>query len=517
MIKRLLLLLMIGALALGIFACGEPEPDPGSSPLGAYSDHTPKTEEAAPARNYISLIYYEDMDGNPLTTTNRENHELLKLVYSPLIRLNGKLEAEYVLAESITMEGKTVRITLRKGLKFSDGSAVTAEDLDDSIQTIRQNPTSPYHSRLTNIKRYYAENSRTLVINLKEEDVDFINNLDLPIMKGGKGVGCGPYRFSKKGGERVLVANTHYFARPAIQTIYLKEPTDEKERQNMFAVGLLDVYFGTAESAQVFAGGKAYSVQSYPGDNLLYLGINCREGLLKSGKFRSFLNQITAREKLVKSVLLGQGEAARYPYQPSWYKAPQTVPGSGISETERKEQAAALGLSVTENALLNSAGKPLTFRLLVAAESNIHKAAAEAVAEGLAIAGVTIKIEAVPRAEYDARLAEGTFDLYLGEIKTGRTLNPALYASGSAVNFSGVEFTKLQSAAAQYQSGKISLSAFCEVFDRYTPILPLAYRGGALFAAGDIGEFQSTGSWALYGDMTKLVIKSEKIETEKTK
>lgn len=509
--KKGLLTLLLAVLLLSMAGCGEAELDPGSSPLGAYSDHTQKEVQTNPPREYISLIFYEDMDRNPLTTTNRENHELLKLVYGAPIRLGADLKPQNVLAEKITAKGKTVTVVLKKGLKFSDGSAVTAEDLDDSIQTIRKNPSSPYYSRLTNIKRYYAKNGRTLIIELKEADVDFINNLDIPIMKDGKGVGCGPYRFSKKGGERVLVANKNYFEQPAIKTIYLKAPANEQEKQNMFTIGLLDVYFGKAESAQVFAGGKEYSVQGYPGDNLLFLGINCQKPLLNSGSFRSFLNQVTVREKLVKSVLLGQGQAARYPYQPSWYKAPQTVAGSGIDETERKAQAAELGLTVTENALLNRKGKPITFGLLVVKESAVHKAAAEAIAEGLAVAGITVKIQAVPRATYEARLKEGKFDLYLGEIKTGRTVNTALYTA-STVNFSGVEFEGLATVAAAYRSGEKTLAEYAEAFDRYTPIIPLAYRGGDLFAAGDIGEFQSTGTWALYGDMTKLITK----ETEKT-
>jgi ABC-type transport system substrate-binding protein len=504
---------MIFALLFCFVGCGESDQIlPGSSGLGAYSDHTKPTQETALKRNYISMIYYADMDENPLTTTVPENHELLKLVYSPLLRVTGRLKPQYVLAESIVTEGKKVTVTLKAGLKFSDGSKVTAEDVDDSIQTIRKNPNSPYNSRFTNIKRYYAEDNRTLVIYLKEADVDFINNLDFPVMKQGKGVGCGPYKFGKKGGEAVLVANELYLETPSIQTIYLKSPANQEERQNMFSVGLLDAYFGTAESKQVFAAGKNYNVQIYPGDNLLYLGINCREGLLAKADFRGFLNLALAREKLVQSVLLGQAEAARYPYQPSWYKSPQTVEGSGLGDAERKAAIETLGLKLEENVLQDAKGKAITFNLLVCKENEVHKDAAAVIAEGFAMIGITLKIQAVSRADYDTRLAEGKFDLYLGEVKTGRTLNSSLYAEGSAINFSGKTFPALQGVAADYKSGKKTLSEFAQVFDQYTPIIPLAYRGGAIFAAADIDEFQSTGSWALYGDGAKLKTK----ETEKT-
>lgn len=511
--KRAMIWGLLLALIFTLCGCsGSVDLEPGSSQLGAYSDRGGQVE-TIPARDAISMIFYEDMDTHPLTATNRENHELLKLVYSPLLRLDGTLKPEYVLAESVKIEGTDVLITLKKGLKFSDGSAVTAKDLDRSIQTVRENPTSPYYARLANIKRYDAESERTLSITLKEADVDFINCLDIPIVKKEGTLGCGPYKFSTLDGKRVLVPNKHYFAQPTIQTIHLKAPKDEQERQDMFAVGLLDVYFGLAEGEQVFAGGKGYNVQAYPGDNLLYLGVNCREGLLKSGAFRRFFSRITARDKLVQSVLLDQAEAAIYPYQPSWYKAEQSTQSVGYSDAEKRKAAEALGLQVTEKALLDPQGEQLSFGLLVVEESAMHQSAAQAVAEGLAIAGVKIEIEAVPREKYDARLAAGEFDFYLGEVKTGRTLNPALYAAESSINFSGYAFETLQKAAEQYKSGEMLLSDFCKVFDRYTPIIPLAYRGGALFATADIGEFKSTGSWALYGDFTKLITK----ETEKTK
>ncbi len=515
--RRFLILFLAMALLATTAGCSmASDPEPGSSQLGAYSDHGTVTE-TAPKREHISLVFYEDMDCNPLTATNSENHELLKLVYSPLIRLDGNLKPQYVLAEAVQAEGTDVTVTLKAGLKFSDGTPVTAADVEESIKVIRANPTSPYYARLENIKKYRATDERTVQITLHQPDVDFINCLDLPVVQKKGGLGCGPYRFSQKGGEQVLTPNKHYFAQPVIKTVYLKKPTGEKQRQEMFSVGLLDVYFGTAERSQVFAGGKDYAVQTYPGDNLLYLGVNCREGLLADPAFRYFLNQLTVREKLVNSVLLGQAEAARYPYQPSWYKAEQTVSGRGLSNEEKKARAAKLGLQVTEKALLDGEGKPLSFELLVTEESVIHTAAAEAIAEGLAVAGVEISVKAVPRATYDARLAEGKYQLYLGEVKTGRTLNPNLYTAGSLINFSGALFPELEQAAANYKNGELLLTDYCKVFDQYTPILPLAYRGGGLFTAADIGEFKFPATWALYGDITKLVIKTDHKETENTK
>ncbi len=506
--KRVWSVLIALMLVLGMSGCDSSTiygTDGTDNQLGAYSNTNGAEEkEMRPARESISMVFYEDMDMNPLTTTNSENHELLKLIYSPLVRLNSALVAEYVLAEQITTEGTDATIVLREGLQFSDGSAVTAADVAASFKTIRNTPTSPYYTRLENLKSWRAADDRTLMVTLKAPDVDFISRMDIPVMQQKGDAGCGPYCFSEINGKRVLVPNTSYFTQPTIQTIYLKKPADNTERQNMFSVGLLDVYFVPAESDLVFSGGKNYQVQTYASDNLLYLGVNCQNGLLSRAEIRAYLNGLLDREKITDGVLLGQAQETAYPFQATWYKADGLEQEKNWSDAARKEKAQAVGLQVSENALLDESGNQLTFSLLVDAGSIIHRNVAQAVADSFAMAGVKINVEAVSTADYNTRLQTGQYALYLGEVKTGRTLNPALYTTASPVNYGGFSAPELEQAAADYQTGNLSLSAFAHSFDQYTPIFPLAYRDGVLFVASDIGLFQSTGPWAVYGDITKL-------------
>ena len=449
---------------------------------------------------------------NPLTTTNSENHELLKLVYSPLIRLNSALRAEYVLAESILIEGTDVRIGLKPDLKFSDGTAITAEDVAASYRTVQKTADSPYYSRLANVSKIRVEDDRTLVLTLQEADTDFVNCLDIPIMQKSGSAASGPYQFSEKNGKLVLIPNPNHYVQPGIATIYLQHPANEQERQNMFAVGLLDVYFTSAESDLTFSGGKDYQVQTYAGDNLLYLGVNCTHPLLSNAAARAFLNSLLEREKLADGVLLGQAQETAYPFQAEWYKAEGLVHEKNLSDLTKKEQAAALGLNLTENALLDASGAQVTLSLLVADSSTVHQDTAKAVADSFALSGIKINIETVSRADYEQRLQSGQYELYLGETRTGRTLNTSLYAAGSALNFSGALFPELEAAAAQYRAGTLSLTEYAAVFDTFTPVLPLAYRRGVLFVAKDIGNFQATGTWSLYGDITKLITKETEIQ-----
>ncbi len=511
--KRICLLL--AAVALFLTGCSDAtlEQLREENQLGAYGNKGEEQVETLPARDYISLIFYEDMDTHPLTATNSENHELLKLVYSPLLRLDEQLKPVYVLAEKVKVSGTTVTVTLKKGLKFSDGSKVTAADAIASIKLVRNTPSSPYHSRLADLKNYWADNDRTFTIKLQEENVDIAACLDIPIVKRGKsGVGCGPYQFSEQGGERVLIPNPHYFEKPTVKTIYLKSPADVQSAKEMFSVGLLDVYFATEESDLVFSGGKNYTVQTYPGDNLLYLGINCKDAVLKNRDLRGFLSGLIDRRRITENILLDQADPAAYPYQSDWYKA-SDYESDSRTDAEKKEQAQALGLTLSEKALLDKKGKQIALSLLVAEGGTVHSDTAQAVADSFALSGVRITVETVSNQEYYERLAAGEYQLYLGEIQTGRSLYTGLFAADSAVNYSGVAFNKLSEAAANYKNGSVTLKEFSEVFDAYTPVMPLAYRRGVLYTSADIGGFEDAGPWAMYGNITELVTKETELKS----
>ena len=509
--KRLILLL--AAVVLLLSGCSPRENPVEESPLGAYGNTGETHTVKVPPRHYISLIFYEDMDTHPLTTQNKENHELLKLVYSPLVRLDDRLKVHFVLAENVLVEGTEVTVYLRPNLKFSDGSPLTAADVVSSFKTVRNNPTSPYYERLTNVKRYTAKDDRTVLITLHRPDVDFAGCLDIPVVQKKSGLGSGPYLFSEQGGERVLVPNANYFLQTNIGTIYLKKPANETQRQDMFSVGLLDVYFTTAESTSTFTGGKNFRTQTYGSDNLLFLGVNCSTGPLSNAALRHYLSGLVGREKLVQSVLLNQAEPTAYPFRSAWYKAEELVQDRNWTDQQKKEKAAALGLTLSENMLLNKAGAQLTFRLMVQEGSEVHKSVSQAVADSYALSGIRILPETVSREVYNTRLAAGDYELYLGEIKTGRSLNTALFAAGSAVNFSKADFSAVEQAAAAYIAGEKTLAEFAAAFDAATPVIPLTYRRGVLYAAADIGDFKDTGTWALYGDVTQLVT----LETELSK
>ncbi|MDY5784883.1 ABC transporter substrate-binding protein [Corynebacterium sp.] len=109
------------ALALGLAACG----DSGSS--NASGD---QTGGSAGGDNYVTANGSEPQ--NPLVPGNTNETgggRIVDNIYSGLVYYDRDGETHNELAESIELEGdKTYKVTLKDGLKWSDGSPLKAED-----------------------------------------------------------------------------------------------------------------------------------------------------------------------------------------------------------------------------------------------------------------------------------------------------------------------------------------------------------------------------------------------------
>ena len=131
----LLVLVISVATALGLSACGSSGGKEGGTLTGSYA----------------SFPDYLD----PALSYTPEGWTAMYDTYLPLLtykRANGEEGGKVVpgLAESmpkITNGGKTYTLTLRKGLKYSDGTPVKASDFKSSIERLFKiaSPGSPFY------------------------------------------------------------------------------------------------------------------------------------------------------------------------------------------------------------------------------------------------------------------------------------------------------------------------------------------------------------------------------------
>lgn len=132
---------------------------------------------------------------------------------------------------SISEDGLTYTFHLRSGVKFHDGSLVTA---DDVLYCIEKNADassgSAYASAFSNIEKYYAD-GENIVIELKQKDTDFIQYMIMAIIPKNNPnpdtnpIGTGPYKYVSRSPQEniVLTAFDDYYGQKAnIKDVTLK-------------------------------------------------------------------------------------------------------------------------------------------------------------------------------------------------------------------------------------------------------------------------------------------------------
>src|ERR671936_146141 len=104
-------------------------------------------------------------------------------IYSALVRLKADLTVEPDLAEKwdISADGKTYTFTLRKGVKFHSGRALTSADVKYTYERLADKATaSPNASLLAPAESVATPDDNTVVITLKQADASFLTNLTSP-------------------------------------------------------------------------------------------------------------------------------------------------------------------------------------------------------------------------------------------------------------------------------------------------------------------------------------------------
>lgn len=491
--KRILLLSLIICLVLtGCEAVID-----NDSVLGAYSDNDDDTILKTEPMTDITLLYYPDMDTNPLTTDCYANHEVLKLVYSPLIRVDEDFRPYGVLANTFSIDKNTVTVTLREGLKFSDGSEVTAHDVEKSINVVRKNQDSPYYQSAKRFSRYYAVDSRTFVCVLDSADVDAAALLDIPVMKNGtEQIGCGPYIFSKNNGKDVLILNESYFEKAKVPLIKLVESKNDTLITGLFSSGELDIISVAGYDDLSLSSLRDYEIISSGSNNFIYIGINFNDPVFQNADIRKAISVCIDREKIASQSLVGLAEGTMYPFNPSWYRL--RIYNTDVLPDRTNDDLA------KATALL----KDIPLTLTVPKDSDIKMTIANNISETFKSLGLNFTVNQLETDEYTTSVKSGDFQLYLGETAISRNMDPTyLYKTGGSMNYTGYSNTELDELFLNYKNGETGLDKYLTAFSDNMPIIPVLFRKNVMYSAKGITGYTKLSPWNSLGDITTITLK----------
>ena len=474
--------LLCAALLLCLPGCGRNGEGPAS---GAASSQAPSSgisaqdQAGTPADIPFALAVYPDYSLHPVLAENRANLTLAPLLYEPLFQVDETFQAVPVLCRSHAVSGDKLSwtFTLRAGVTFSDGTALSGQAVADALELARREG-SRYAQRLRDVTAVTAgEGSVTLTLSRPNDSLPLLLDIPIALGDGNRPLGTGPYVLEDGASSLTLAARPDWWQdkalpAPSIPLVTVSRSDDLIAGFSSGDVGLVDVdLMGT--NALGYSG--SYETWDYATTDFLYLGFNTQSGLCRSAPVRRALARAVDRESIVQTDYARHAAAAALPVHPDSSLYSQAQAGQLDYNPEllvsQLEEQRVLGRSLV---------------LLVNSENTAKAAAARRIAGQLEGAGMSVELRTLDFERYAAALAAGDFDLYLGEVvlTADFDLSPLL-APGGALNYGQWQDEQISALLSDLRrpaqgSRADAAQRLFDHLNEQVPIVPICFKNGSV-------------------------------------
>ncbi len=490
------------AVCVSISGCSMLEKDTSSAASSEISSaaSSQAEDQGGAVKTSVLKISYDSGDSlNPYTAQNRLNLDLSTLLYSSLIRLDASLNPSYDLASDIQLEGTQCQVTLREGALFSDGSAVTAEDVVASMELAMD--STAYTGRFQNVDSVTAQDGKVL-IHLKSADPYFASTLDFPIIKQGTEeypVGSGKYVYEKDGVTAKLTANPDYYGgEMSLQTIELVHMADQEAIQHALEINMLSFYVTDLSDGST-PGRFAAATEQIQLPNLVYAAISPKLDTTETAAIKRAISLAIDREQLALQAYSSYAAAATTPFMPGWMGIHEVEGWSSTADSKTaQEMLGAEGYERAEaTAPLTKNGKTLTVEILVNEENTARVQVAQLMAQSLNDLGISASVNSLPFDQYQTAIERGKYDLYIGEVKLSPNMDLSTLLADNA---------QAQEQFSTMRSGGMTMQQYVDGFEENPPFIPICYRKGMMAYSRNIGgvegssyadPFHGIESWTL--------------------
>jgi peptide/nickel transport system substrate-binding protein len=406
--------MIVGSALALIAGCGS-----GSSPSGTTAT------SKAPVRGG-NLVFANPQDAQSMdesTVFDNNSIWILEQITQPLFTVtnNGKGVRPW-LATGYTesSDGKTYTFTLRPGVKFSNGQAMTSADVKFSLeQTMAASAGWGYIDAA--IKSVDAPTPSTVVVNLKYPwapllaDLSLFANGIVPNNFGGKTatqfyqapIGTGPFKWDywHKGSALKLVKNTFYWQKglPYLDSVTWTDVPSDNTRQ-------LQIKGGQAQIDQFPSWSTVASLKATPGVDLTlfnstetnYLAFNENVKPFQDVHVRRAISLAIDRNAIIKAVLFGNGKPANSLFPPQVPYYDPSSPGYQYNVAAAKQQMAQ-----------SSVPHGFTTTILIGAGNSDYATISTILQSELKPLGITVKVQTLDPNTANANFQTEKYDMSL--------------------------------------------------------------------------------------------------------
>lgn len=453
------------------------------TPSTPVTPDRPSGEGYSRADELFTVMYSPSDTMNPFTGTNIYNEQIFGLIYEGLFALTAELGAEPVLCESFETEDGTVwELKLRGGVRFHDGTVMTAEDVVYSLETARS--SSKFAQRLSDITAVSGQGD-TVTVRLRRANYMLPKLLDVPIVKNGtaqedRPVGTGPYVM---GSGRLEAFTGHRdYTESSLQAVYLHQTADE-DLAEVFSerdVDILDYDPTGLSGLNIHA---IHETRFYDTSSLIYLGLNCAGTVLRDAYVRRALMRLVNSDVICQDIYGNNVRRSTFILDPVLGDYEEfTSTGYGYSRQDFMRLSTIAGLEdIDGDGNLDYYDEPFALRFIVNTESSYKLSAARRITTDLQNVGINVTLDILSFSDYETALRNRNFDLYLGEAHLRADLDPTELLLGK-LNYGRIpagEYRALINAYLASPEGEDRVAAgtaLCTYVAEDAAIVPICYK-----------------------------------------
>ncbi|MGE0598671.1 MAG: ABC transporter substrate-binding protein [Dehalococcoidia bacterium] len=292
----------------------------------------------------MSAVVPEPADLNPHTGIGGNEHQTLWLIHDNLIAYDEKSvpQANLSLSESWEIASPTkVILHLRKGIKFHDGTNLTAAVVKYNLELI-QDPATASVSRgqIAPIETIDTPDDQTVVLNLSNPSASLILALgdrggmvvsQAALEKGLKDYaanpigGTGAFKFDSwtRNSNLKLKQNTAYWRErdgtklPHLEELVEKFITEAAVSTAALQSGEVQISPISPEDLKAIESNSKLAIQTFKGASTSQFFLNRTRPLLSDPRARQAISYAIDREALVSAITDGRSDAALGPLTPA--------------------------------------------------------------------------------------------------------------------------------------------------------------------------------------------------------
>lgn len=384
---------------------------------------TPDNEDDAqpvylPNNNVYEISVYTDGMASPFQAQSYEDKHIVSLVYESLYVIDNDYSLKPVLADSYYLSDNVLTLTLKSGMKFSDGTPFDAEALIDALSRVEG---ARYAPLIDAIVQTNIVSSDCVQLTLSAVPDNIMPTLTFPIVNAA-GRGIGPYVFED---STTLIPNDWYPDNPATKAAIHLVSGDKVALFNNKEISFL-YNDGSISQGDL---DKSLTVLSVSTNELTFLGLNRQRRIFSRAEYRNALSCLTDRTYLSSFSPQGNGYVSFSVINPAWYKYDHSAVTTKYSAAEATE--------ILEGVLKNA-----SVRIVVNNENINRVMIARSIAETLESLGAKATVASIPWDDYIAAINSGNYDIYVGETRLPETMSVSAllpeYASYSAAELIAV-------------------------------------------------------------------------------